>query len=1394
MVQNIASFDVLDRTGSLFCPRGPQQAGGKEGSNLSSSVNYLSHFGMSSEVEPAHADEPVLVAAVTSKADTPLAEASLPMEFAPAVADPGSATDPVPEHEVVVDIPALQTQVPHTNVAALNRAKEAKEMSGTLDPAPSAAGSTAITQMNPDAAPATGDAAAPAAADEAANHPTSPEVNADIRLSQTRVPHTNMAALNRAKAANVKQHHRTLAQQSLKNLNLTKTAVVLGMIDLPAPEDGSSTDNVDIAKERVRRLSLSSAQVENLERTAKSTMRTSIGNSPETTQDPEEDGSATGSAKESEPLITCKSDLKVWTAWAKKEAAANNELMHPRLMVVKGAPRMTKNPSEDSRKSTTTASEEETRSVQLGIIETIPVPLNATADEIMEVFGVGVRLYFDATKLFIGIAVLGILTSIPSFVASLANIDRGGYSSLTGAPTFDIGSLFALTTLGARVMERDPAYGQTNGCSTHSCLVLNTLTAGLDVLYVILVFMLVREFRKYAMTLSMIDGEVNVRVEDYTIQIFGFDGLAETEPELVKKHIEASLVAHATARKAHYSKLREYHQAKLEANATWNRQYHESRAKLSQALEGKWRMFLDENCQQVADVTLIVKDRGLLRRLVKLVPLEMKLKTAQRKRQIAEVTGAGGCKKSMLAKAEKVAQRRLGYKHTQVDEIARKDFNPIGAFVTFERERAKHVAMELWRPRAGGMLGRLFGCICDGQPSYARFNEKAVGGDEESNKRLTSYLAPRPQNVLYENLAVKFAFSTKARRWCSTFILVCILVLSIAMAITAVAVKSTAKEMATILFTETGVLQSLNSLNSGGNSTGVGAVADPLECTAEQTELIDAFGSQLTGDLLGTVNDLLKQAQGASKSTSGLKLLVALLSCQMVPLLRMLVTIVVIVLNVSVTATIHGLVEFCRYDSLTAQHTSTVSQLALVQFLNTGITAVLINFATGPSLLLQGVQAPIPHLCWYPSWTSYLTKQQEATSGANLFACIFGSKGIFFRGDHFDFGPRWYRDVGASLCITLFITIFMRSAPVLITALIHSLKKKLTAGGVRHLEAMKALYLGPVPRLAFFLGKMIAFAALCILFSTLMPICHIFLLVYLLINYWIDKLFLLRICRTPTPYDASFVHATLSWVPWVLLLKLIFGYWAFGSLPGFLTTDAILNVNSAVGSGLGTGAAASQAAAVLNMVSDNYLYQRTQTIASVLMAVGIALLIMMMVLSYLFRIVWSTVLQTFALIKLGDGETDKLWPAEYPKFSDVIKGEGVSSRVRILKRADPTKGQREVLALPSDVDGSRCAGCMNPVQGLLWLFGIETNRRKIKTMAEFNSLEQRQNAIIGSMNMSYAPHFMPSYKEAFAFANEDGHMAAAALIQATHDGRGGGTKSQPDAEDDDADVGFETAI
>ena len=55
----------------------------------------------------------------------------------------------------------------------------------------------------------------------------------------------------------------------------------------------------------------------------------------------------------------------------------------------------------------------------------------------------------------------------------------------------------------------------------------------------------------------------------------------------------------------------------------------------------------------------------------------------------------------------------------------------------------------------------------------------------------------------------------------------------------------------------------------------------------------------------------------------------------------------------------------------------------------------------------------------------------------------------------------------------------------------------------------------------------------------------------------------------------------------------------------------------------------------------------------------------------------------------------------------------------------------------------------------MWLFGIETSRPKIKTQEAFDKLEPKNNAIIGAENMSYAPHFMPNYREAFAFAEKE---------------------------------------
>ena len=51
---------------------------------------------------------------------------------------------------------------------------------------------------------------------------------------------------------------------------------------------------------------------------------------------------------------------------------------------------------------------------------------------------------------------------------------------------------------------------------------------------------------------------------------------------------------------------------------------------------------------------------------------------------------------------------------------------------------------------------------------------------------------------------------------------------------------------------------------------------------------------------------------------------------------------------------------------------------------------------------------------------------------------------------------------------------------------------------------------------------------------------------------------------------------------------------------------------------------------------------------------------------------------------------------EKPTFADVIRGAGVSSSVRVLKQSNVDTGQREVLALQSDIDDPLLCGLHQP--------------------------------------------------------------------------------------------------
>ena len=130
-----------------------------------------------------------------------------------------------------------------------------------------------------------------------------------------------------------------------------------------------------------------------------------------------------------EPPIRSRQDLKNWTVWAKGEAQVYSEMRHPRLKQVQApAPAAVKQTSgsngyfgrrtDNERESADSKRERDT----IAPITVVKLPLCSSPDDVSEVLGVGVRLYFDLQKLLIGLSLIGILCMLPSYLASFENI------------------------------------------------------------------------------------------------------------------------------------------------------------------------------------------------------------------------------------------------------------------------------------------------------------------------------------------------------------------------------------------------------------------------------------------------------------------------------------------------------------------------------------------------------------------------------------------------------------------------------------------------------------------------------------------------------------------------------------------------------------------------------------------------------------------------------------------------------------------------------------------------------------------------------------------------------------------------------------------------------------
>ena len=273
--------------------------------------------------------------------------------------------------------------------------------------------------------------------------------------------------------------------------------------------------------------------------------------------------------------------------------------------------------------------------------------------------------------------------------------------------------------------------------------------------------------------------------------------------------------------------------------------------------------FLADHCERVADVTMIADDEDCCASFASSLPLEERVPTLRNKLAIAEKSGANWLSVMLLRWELEVAQRKLVYERERTDNLAVHALKPIGAFITFERERAKRVALELWRPTALNFEATLF------QPKYAKL---AVSRGKRISHRVMRLPAPPPQDVRYENLPLRFAVSTFARRQCTCCVMTLMVVLGIILILAGVLVKNNPETFVGLLTNSdfsSSTSSSSDSSADGAASSDLADVAAGLDSALANLTLLENATAGNTTSLAGYVSSCTAEHEKLIRSAAG---------------------------------------------------------------------------------------------------------------------------------------------------------------------------------------------------------------------------------------------------------------------------------------------------------------------------------------------------------------------------------------------------------------------------------------------------------------------------------------------------------------------------------------------
>ena len=214
---------------------------------------------------------------------------------------------------------------------------------------------------------------------------------------------------------------------------------------------------------------------------------------------------------------------------------------------------------------------------------------------------------------------------------------------------------------------------------------------------------------------------------------------------------------------------------------------------------------------------------------------------------------------------------------------------------------------------------------------------------------------------------------------------------------------------------------------------------------------------------------------------------------------NVLVGCVVGVINYLIKVLFYKLSSFERYKSITREESSLMRKQFYSMFINIGILILFINANFQGSSFFKSIAEGLP-----------------------------GGTEYFFNGRYSDLDRSWYSKVGLAIIVMIVTSLITNVISWIIFELIYLLKRKWFAKKQILQIDMNTWMDGSYFNLSYKYALTMSIFAWCIMYwgpiPILIPVCAL----YFIWEYWIDKIFFLRLNKIPAYYSQSIHNAMLK--------------------------------------------------------------------------------------------------------------------------------------------------------------------------------------------------------------------------------------------------------------------------